>query len=70
LGAGPEHLVKVFTMVAGVEHLAGSRVARKEVFDRWFPEGDWPAQSLIVAAALATPELAVEIEAVAAVPKR
>lgn len=70
LGAGPEHLVKMFTMVAGVEHLAGSRAARKEVFDRWFPAGDWPAHSLIVAAALAAPELTVEIEAVAAVPKR
>lgn len=70
LGAGPEHVVKLFTMVAGVEHLAGSRAARTEVFERWFPAGDWPAHSLIVAAALATPELAVEIEAVAAVPKR
>ncbi|WP_037360793.1 RidA family protein [Amycolatopsis orientalis] len=68
-GAGPEHLVKVFSMVAGTEHLAGFRAATGAVFSRWFPEGDWPTQSLIVVSALAKPELAVEIEAMAAVPR-
>lgn len=68
-GAGPEHLVKVFSMVAGAEHLPGFRTASGEVFSRWFPASDWPTQSLIVVAALAKPELAVEIEAMAAVPR-
>jgi enamine deaminase RidA (YjgF/YER057c/UK114 family) len=69
LGAGPEHVVKLFTLVSGVEHLAGCREAREEVFAAWYPEGDWPAHSLLVAAALAAPELAVEIEATVAVPR-
>jgi 2-iminobutanoate/2-iminopropanoate deaminase len=67
-GAGPPHVLKLFTMVAGTEHLAGCRAARAEVFARWYPEGDWPAHSLIVVAALATPEILVEVEAYAALP--
>ncbi|MFF5208359.1 RidA family protein [Streptosporangium sp. NPDC000396] len=70
LGAGPEHLVKLLTMVAGTEHLGGFRAAVQDVFPKWYPDGDWPTNSLLVAAALATPELAVEIEAVVAVPRR
>ena len=70
LDAGPEHLVKLFTMVSGIEHLAGCRAARQEVFARWYPDGDWPAHSLAVVAALAVPELTVEIEGMAAVPRR
>ncbi|MEW2514789.1 RidA family protein [Streptomyces olivaceoviridis] len=68
-GGGPEHLLKVFTMVAGTEHVAGCRSARSDVFARWYPDGDWPAQSLIVVAGLASPEIVVEIEAVAAIPR-
>ncbi|MFG1685418.1 hypothetical protein ACGFNP_35020 [Nonomuraea sp. NPDC049269] len=39
-------------------------------FARWYPEGNWPAHSLAVVAALAAPELTVEIEGMAAVPRR
>ncbi|GLW06196.1 hypothetical protein Misp01_13260 [Microtetraspora sp. NBRC 13810] len=67
-GSGPEHLVKLFTMVAGADHLAGCRAARAEAFAGWFPGGDWPAHSLIVVSALASPEILVEVEAVALVP--
>lgn len=66
LGAGPGALVKLFTMVAGTEHLPGVRAAMGEAFARWFPASDWPAQSLVVVVALAAPEIVVEIEAVAA----
>lgn len=69
LGATPRQLVKLFTMVAGVEHLPGVRAAVKEVFARWFPGSDWPAQSLVVVVALAAPQYVVEIEAVVAVPQ-
>lgn len=34
------------------------------------PDGDWPAQSRGVVIALATPELAIEIEGMAAVPRK
>ncbi|WP_033295834.1 RidA family protein [Amycolatopsis jejuensis] len=68
-GARPEHLVKVFSMVAGTEHLGGFRTALGDVFSLWFPDADWPAQSMIVVSALARPEIVVEIEAMAAVPR-
>ncbi len=67
-GAGPEHVVKLLTLVAGTEHLAGYRAAQAEVFAKWFPEGDFPASTLAVVAALAGPDYAVEVEAIAAVP--
>jgi 2-iminobutanoate/2-iminopropanoate deaminase len=70
LGAGPENLVKLTTLVAATEHLTGSRAAREEVFARWYPEGDWPAHTLMVVAALARPDLTVEIEGMVAVPRR
>jgi 2-iminobutanoate/2-iminopropanoate deaminase len=38
------------------------------VFAKWFPDGDFPASTLAVVAALAGPDYAVEVEAVAAVP--
>ena len=67
-GAGPEHLVKLLTLVAGTEHLPGHRAAQAEAFAKWFPDGDFPAQSLAVVAALAGPDYTAEVEAVAAVP--
>ncbi|MFB9840053.1 RidA family protein [Actinoallomurus acaciae] len=70
LGAGPASLVKLLTMVSAREHLAGSRAAREKIFAAWYPEGDWPAHSLMVVDSLAAPELTVEIEGVAAVPRR
>jgi enamine deaminase RidA (YjgF/YER057c/UK114 family) len=70
LGAGPANLVKLLTMVSAREHLAGCRLAREAVFAAWYPGGDWPAHSLMVVDSLAAPELTVEIEGVAAVPRR
>jgi 2-iminobutanoate/2-iminopropanoate deaminase len=69
LGAGPENLVKLVTMVSAREHLAGCRAAREEVFAAWYPGGGWPAHTLMVVDSLATPELTVEIEGFAAVPR-
>ncbi|WP_410653937.1 RidA family protein [Amycolatopsis sp. lyj-112] len=68
-GGEPRHLVKLLTLISGTEHLAGYRAAQAEAFGRWFPEGDFPAQSLAVVAALAAPEYTVEVEAVAAIPR-
>jgi 2-iminobutanoate/2-iminopropanoate deaminase len=65
LGEGPHTLVKLLTFVAGADHLAGFYRARDALFDEWFPDGDVPAHSLAVVAALAQPHLLVEIEGVA-----
>ncbi|MEV5411014.1 RidA family protein [Thermopolyspora sp. NPDC052614] len=70
LNAGPANLVKLFTLVAGAEHLPGLRAALGDVLARWFPDGDVPPNTLAIVAGLATPEIVVEIEATAAVPTR
>mgnify|MGYP001073571816 FL=1 len=70
LGATPANLVKLFTLVAGREHLPGLRAALRDTLGRWFPDGDVPPNTLAVVAGLATPEIVVEIEAMAAVPRR
>ncbi|MEV7970545.1 RidA family protein [Sphaerisporangium sp. NPDC088356] len=70
MGAGPDNLVRLFTMVTGTEHLEGSRRARHQVFARWYPDGGYPAHSIAVLDALTTPELNVQIDGVAAIPAR
>ena len=67
-GGGPEHVVKFRSLIAGAEHLDASRKARSEIFAEWYPDGDFPAHSLMVVTQLAAPQYAVEIEAVAAIP--
>lgn len=68
IGAKPRDLVKLMTFVAGSHHLSGFYEARNEVFADWYPRGDVPAHSLAVVAALADPEITVEIEAIVALP--
>ncbi|MCC5476910.1 RidA family protein [Streptomyces barringtoniae] len=69
LGVGPRELVKLTTFVSGRSCLPGFLTARDEVYDRWYPDGVYPAHSLAVVEGLALPELAVEIEGIAAVPE-
>lgn len=68
-GGGPRHLVKLLAFAAGTEHLPGYRAALADTFERWFPDGDYPAQSLVVVAALAAPQYTLEVEAIAAIPR-
>ena len=67
-GGGPRHLVRLFAMVAGREHLPGYRAGLSGWLSTWFPGGDFPAQSLVLVVGLARPEIVVEVEATAAVP--
>jgi 2-iminobutanoate/2-iminopropanoate deaminase len=68
LGAGPADIAKFTTLVVGPDGLAGFRAARDEVFDAWYPDGDVPANTLMLVAGLASPEILIEIEAVVALP--
>ena len=61
-GAAPEHLIATQTLVVGREHLAGLSSVRDEVYARWFPSGDYPANTLVLVAGLAHESLLVEIE--------
>lgn len=69
VGATPQDVVKLFTIVTGNGSFRDFARARSEVFARWYPDGDFPAHSAFAAAELAAPELLVELEAVIAVPR-
>jgi enamine deaminase RidA (YjgF/YER057c/UK114 family) len=67
LGATPRDIVKFTTLVVGTAGLAGFRAAREQVFPDWYPDGEFPTNTLMMVVALASPEVLVEIEAVVAV---
>ena len=69
IGATPSDIVKFTTLVVGPEGLAGFRAARDAVFADWYPDGDVPANTLMMVAGLASVEILVEIEAVVALPR-
>jgi 2-iminobutanoate/2-iminopropanoate deaminase len=66
LGAVPGDIAKFTTLVVGREALEGFRAARDEVFAVWYQGEDVPANTLMIVAGLASPEILVEIEAVVA----
>jgi len=66
LGGTPADIAKFTTLVVGQDGLTGFRTARDEVFAVWYPDGELPANTLIMVAGLASPEIVVEIEAVVA----
>jgi enamine deaminase RidA (YjgF/YER057c/UK114 family) len=69
MGAKPCDIAKFTTLVVGADGLTGFRIARDEVFADWYPDGEVPANTLMVVAGLASPEIVVEIEAVVALPR-
>jgi enamine deaminase RidA (YjgF/YER057c/UK114 family) len=67
-GAGPPDLIKLTTFVVGRDNLAGFNAVRDEIYADWFPGGDFPSNTLILVAGLATESLLVEIEGSFACP--
>lgn len=61
-GATPADLIKLTTYVVGRENLADFAGVRTDVYGRWFPEGDFPPNTLLLVAGLASESLLVEIE--------
>jgi len=61
-GMGPRDLVRVNVYLTRVQDVAASRIHRDEVLAGVTP----PASTLVIVAALAHPDLLIEIEAVAA----
>ena len=67
-GAGFSDVVKFNTYIKKGEVLQSYMDARREVFSRIYPNGDYPAHTLLVIEALVREELLIEVEAVAALP--
>ena len=63
VGLGYDHLVKTTTYVTNIQHAAGVRKVREELFQGSNP----PTSTLLVITGLASPDYMVEIEAIAVV---
>jgi enamine deaminase RidA (YjgF/YER057c/UK114 family) len=66
-GARPDDVLKFTTYLTRTEDLPAFREVREEAFRRLYPEGRYPANTLLVITRLVSPEFLVEIEAIAAV---
>ncbi|MGC4857198.1 RidA family protein [Micromonospora sp. DT4] len=61
-GAKPADLIKLTTFIVGRDNLDEFNAVRNEIYAEWFPEGDFPGNTLILVAGLAAESLLVEIE--------
>src|SRR5215831_19529567 len=67
-GAGMVDVVRFQTFLTHASDIDGFMEARAEIFPRYFPNGVFPPNTLLVVARLVKPELLVEIEAMAVRP--
>ena len=67
-GSGVRQIVRFQTFLTHAADIEGFMQARKELFPRYFPDGVYPPNTLLVVSRLVVPELLVEIEAMAVKP--
>lgn len=67
-GCTMRHIVRLQTFLTHAEDIPGFMAARGEVFPKYFPDGAYPPNTLLVVSRLVQPELLVEIEAMAVKP--
>ena len=67
-GSGVRQIVRFQTFLTHSADIEGFMQARKELFPRYFPDGVYPPNTLLVVSRLVVPELLVEIEAMAVKP--
>ena len=67
-GCTMAHIVRLQTFLTHAEDIPGFMAARAEVFPRYFPNGAYPPNTLLVVSRLVQPELLVEVEAMAVKP--
>ena len=68
VGSGMRQIVRFQTFLTHAADIEGFMQARKELFPRYFPDGVYPPNTLLVVSRLVVPELLVEIEAMAVKP--
>ena len=64
-GAEWSSVISLRTYVVGTDNLPGYRAAREQIYADIFPDGPYPANTMLVVAGLGRPEALVEIEALA-----
>jgi enamine deaminase RidA (YjgF/YER057c/UK114 family) len=66
-GAGWANVIQMMTFLARREDRARLREWRAAEYERLFPDGHYPPNTLLVVDALATDELLIEVQAIAAI---
>ena len=69
-GCAMRDIVRLQTFLTHAEDIPGFMQARAEVFPRYFPDGAYPPNTLLIISRLVKPELLVEIEAMAVRPAK
>lgn len=69
-GCAMRDIVRFQTFLTHAEDIPGFMQARAEVFPRYFPDGAYPPNTLLIISRLVRPELLVEIEAMAVRPAK
>jgi enamine deaminase RidA (YjgF/YER057c/UK114 family) len=69
-GCSMRAVVRLQTFLTHAGDIDGFMKARAEVFPRYFPDGAYPPNTLLVVSRLVKPELLVEIEAMAVKPAK
>lgn len=69
-GCAMRDIVRLQTFLTHAEDIDGFMRARAEVFPRYFPDGAYPPNTLLIVSRLVKPELLVEIEAMAVKPAK
>ena len=69
-GCAMRDVVRFQTFLTHAGDIDGFMKARAEVFPRYFPDGAYPPNTLLVVSRLVKPELLVEIEAMAVKPAK
>lgn len=67
-GATMRQVARFQTFLTHAADIEGFMRARREVFPRYFPDGVYPPNTILVVSRLVQPELLVEIEALAVKP--
>lgn len=65
VGSSLPDTLKLMTYIVNPDDLPAFRAARTEYFNSVFPDGNYPAHTLVVVAGLSAPEHLIEVEAVA-----
>jgi enamine deaminase RidA (YjgF/YER057c/UK114 family) len=70
VGATMRDIVKFTTYLTSADHIAPFFAARDDVFRTIYPDGEYPPNTLLVIDRLVSPDLELEIEAIAHGPNR
>jgi enamine deaminase RidA (YjgF/YER057c/UK114 family) len=69
-GCAMRDIVRFQTFLTHAGDIDGFMKARAEVFPRYFPDGAYPPNTLLIVSRLVKPELLIEIEAMAVKPAK